>query len=248
LEYPPDTVPVDLARVDPWFESDDTFDDAEIFSRPLHTTIQSAREKRPYNRREYRKTTLRELRLIYENNDYDTAIQLLRNYQTGIVLEESDRFVSTSPNAFWEMGRDNFVDYICALGGRLGLDAILPKKTTDLSYEFKFLIEPHVSFHGKHAQLGFDQAFSLLKIGNRPGETIFLALVPKEVLREDFSDIPSPGFATDTSVMRVEHSRIIMLFCAFVLARCSCGVWSIDDTTDIDVTAHDFSLIHYTTA
>jgi len=138
--------------------------------------------------------------------------------KTRIIVEDEDQYLHEDPRTIWNSSADKRLDYFFGMGNRLGLDAALSDRRLDMEYAFHLDVKPHLSFKGKYAQLGSDQAESLIRIGSRNGEDIFLYMCPKTVLTDPTLVLPPIGHCTGPTTLRTHHARIIMTYIAYTLS------------------------------
>ena len=138
--------------------------------------------------------------------------------RTRIHLEDRDQFLQNNPRTIWNANSDRRLDYMCTMGNKLGLHAALTNRLSDMEYEFKLEIKPKLAFAGKYAQLGADQKDSLLRIGSRPGEDVYLFMCPTAVLDDPDYQSTEPGECTGKTQMDLKHSRILIAFIAHCLS------------------------------
>jgi hypothetical protein len=179
----------------------------------------SSAEQDSYDQRATKELTLDTLRVVYEQQLHLNATQYLRNYKAHITITDEDAYPHNDPHLVWNAGAAHRLDYICAIGDKLGLHATLTGADVNLDYVFELCPHPHKQFSGKYAQLGADQASAFLHIGNRPGEEVYLYMSPREVLGlpPSSNDLPEPGFCTGTTVLQPNHARIVSAFLAYCL-------------------------------
>jgi len=199
-------------------QSGDSVPQSEIASSMLNNVFRSANERDVYEARALQEISLTSLRHQYETHMASRAMYNLLSVRTRIKLEDRDQFLQNDPRTVWNANADKRLDYICAMGSKLGLHAALTNRANDIEYEFAMDIKPGLSFAGKYAQLGADQKESLLRIGSRPGEDVYIYMCLTEVLENIHSPVPEPGWCTGNTRMNSKHSRILTVFIAHCLS------------------------------
>lgn len=174
-------------------------------------------EKDEYSNRPLKAVTFKELRGYRERKNTQMALSLLQSARTKIVLQDEDQFLHNDPLTLWDAVSDKRLDYICTVGDRMGLDAILPNSRTDSLYQITIQLMPHFAFAGKLAQLGADQSEALFRIGFTPLEDFYVFMAPKEVFDGSY-EAEKPGYCSGTTTrMKSVHTRIMAMFIAYVL-------------------------------
>jgi hypothetical protein len=111
------------------------------------------------------------------------------------------------------------IDYHLTVGSCIGLAALLPNTRSDHSFSFEMeLQKPHTSFKPKHAMLGFDPAGSMLYIGRRLGDDVFLAMAPNLFLRGHTHPCAA-GHSSGSSLMSRRHYRQVLMMVVYFLAQ-----------------------------
>lgn len=180
--------------------------------------MRSSAESDNYDIREAKDLTINRLKHLFDSGLYNNVIQYMRNFKTRIVLTPDDVYDHRSPNLAWKAGTTHKLDYICAIGNKIGLHAALTNAPVNAGYEFELKPRPSKQFSGKYAQLGFDQVSSLLYIGSRPGEEVFLCMAPTETLSPLFDSPPSIGLCTGPTNLSPKHARILIIFLSHCLS------------------------------
>lgn len=201
------------------FQSKDGVSQSEIGEAIHSNSITSILERDIYEGRELKHITLGQLKTQFEGEHIESANSNLLRARTRIILQDEDQYPPEDPLTLWNSCADRRLDYICTMGDRCGLDAALSKRAGDMGYEFMLCIQPHLSFAGKYAQLGADQKESLLKIGSRPGEEVYIYMCPNEVLEDPEVRVPKPGHSSGPTRMLQKHARILMAFIAHCLSK-----------------------------
>jgi hypothetical protein len=219
-QYPENTAPVDLDEVDVRLQTDDMIDQDEIGAAISRNVIRSMAERDIYQSRPSKVLTLANLRFEMERSLTQQAIAHLQISRSRLQLEDGDQFLHGDPLTIWNTNSDKRLDYICAMGSKVGLHVALPDRPDDCEYELVLNIKPQLAFAGKYAQLGADQTEGLLRIGSRPGEDIYVFMCPREVL-EDLDYVPTtPGTCVGkTTRMKTKYSRILTAFIADCLSK-----------------------------
>jgi hypothetical protein len=207
-----DDLPVHLTN-------DDSIPQDEISNGVLQEIFRSSAESDSYDGREPKDLSLSHLRALYERGLHTNVIQYMRNFKARIVLSPEDYYDHRDPHIAWKAGSSHKLDYICAVGNKLGIHAALTNVEINVNYVFELLPKPQKHFNGKYAQLGFDQASSLLHIGSRPGEEVFICMAPSETLMPSFESPPPPGFCTGPTTLNPKHARILMIFISYCLSH-----------------------------
>lgn len=213
--------PVDLDDVPVYFAAEDCISQEEVSSGILQELMRSSAESDNYDSRAGKDLTLAHLKTIYNQNLYTTVVQYMRKYKSRIVLTPDDLYSHRDPMVAWRAGYAHKLDYICAVGDRLGLHAALTDSGVNVEYEFTLSPKPHRKFGGKYAQLGFDQSGSVMYLGSRPGEEVYICMAPEEVLSPDFSSPPPVGLCSDSPLLTPFHARVMIVYIAFCLSQMS---------------------------
>lgn len=216
--YPENTNPVDLDEIDMRLVSNDSIPQAEIASAVLSNAFRSSGERDVYETRHLQSISLTALKHQYETRMLSRAMYNLLSVRTRIQLEDRDQFLQNDPHTVWNANADKRLDYICAMGNKLGLHAALTNRSTDIEYEFNLDIKPGLAFSGRYAQLGADQKEGLLRIGRRPSEDVFIFMCPTDKLEDPQASTCKPGYCTGDTRMNPKHSRILIAFIAHCLA------------------------------
>jgi hypothetical protein len=210
-----------LEEISEFLANTDEITQEEIYSSITRSVLRSTAEQDNYDQRERKVLTMNELKSDFERNLHMNAVLRMRRYRLELKLREEDYYSLTDSTIAWNATAARRLDYICAVGNQLGLHAALSSRSVNTEYEFVLAPRPQTAFYGKYAQLGADQKESLLKLGQRPGEDIFLYMAPTEVLDPSFKDLPAPGFATGSTRLSTRNARIILAFIASCLAEMS---------------------------
>jgi len=216
--YPPNTHPEDLDDIPEHLAAEDSIPQEEVSNSILHEIMRSSAESDNYDIREPKDLTLSHLKSLYEKNLHSHVIQIMRKYRARVKLTGEDMYSHQDPNVAWKAGSAHKLDYICALGNTLGIHAALTNTRVNDEYEFILHPKPAKQFSGKYAQLGFDQAASLLYIGSRPGEEVYLCMVPTDTLLPSFDTPPPVGLCTGSTTLSPDHARILTIFICYCLS------------------------------
>jgi hypothetical protein len=233
------TAPIDLEDVSSEMFSSQSFTQHAIHSAIGRSMYRSTVEVNDeYEKRKTFKLTPRTLKSIYESSTYNNAIQYMRNYRPFIQIEDTDVLDHSNPFVIWNAGSAHKLDFLCVVGNQIGLHVALQNgpENTNLDYAFNLLPDRRKRFSGKYVQLGHNQEHSLLHIGDRPGEEIFIDMMPKEVLSGN-TDLPEVGLCTGTgsTILQEDHFRIISSFLAYCL--------SLNETTSVHcIDAYDIPM------
>lgn len=178
-------------------------------------------DKDTYDQRTVKELTLDVLRNDYVNSNWVNSFQYMRNFQPRIVLTDDDLFRHTDPRVVWNAGSAYRLDYICAIGRGIGLHAALRSIECNIEYNFDLCPRPYKKFSGKYAQLGADQANSLLHIGSRPGEEVYIFMCPRDALNipPSSDDLPPPGHCTGETLLSPFHARVVSAYLAHCLSK-----------------------------
>jgi hypothetical protein len=200
--------------------AEDPVPQQEVSGHILHQLHRSSRESDEYDRRPVKSVTLAHLKRLSQKGLQGKVVEYMRRYKTQIDLTESDSYSHHDPCLAWRAGKAHKLDYICVVGNKLGLHAALTNGNVDIGYQFTLFPKPNKPFSGKYAQLGFDQTSSLLYIGSRPGEEVFVSMAPIETLALDFNSPPPIGSCKgSTTVLKENHSRILINYIVFCLSK-----------------------------
>jgi hypothetical protein len=180
------------------------------------------------------------LKRLADNKMRVAAVNLIRNHCCRLMHRAEDTYEHCDPLTVWNALQDKRLDYICAMGGGLGLDAALPGSGSGLAYSFLLEVSPGRTFKGKYCQLGSDQAGSMIRIGRRPDEEVFIYMCPAEVLDRDYLPQTPAGHCTgDTRLIR-RHANVMKLFLAKCLSLLTCeGTVTCEDEYLVDVERAD---------
>lgn len=205
----------------PHLIADDFISQNEVSEGILYDLMRSPAESDDYDSRDPKDLTLSRLKSLYQQKLYTNVVQYMRNFKTRVILTDDDKYDHRNPNIAWNFGSGHKLDYICTVGNKLGLDAALTGERVNPQFIFELLPRPHKLFSGKYAQVGFDQASSLLYIGSRPNEDIFVCMAPIETLDPHFNNPPPTGFCTGPTTFSPTHARIMIIFLAYCLSLMS---------------------------
>jgi hypothetical protein len=153
---------------------------------------------------------------VYERKDTYQAINIMRRRVQVNLDDNLSVMDSRDPSLLWHCN-NHFLDYLLLVSNKVGLHAILPRVQNDTGYNFRLqLDQPYRAFQTKHAQLGFDPKGRMLFIGFLGIENVWLALAPRQALRNDSLDV-APGTCTGPTQLSSKHYRIIVAWLAHVL-------------------------------
>jgi hypothetical protein len=201
-------------------QTDDAISQDEIGAAISHNVLRSSAERDAYQGRPHKVLSLSSLRFEMEHCLVQQAISHLQTSRSRIQLEDSDQYLNRDPLTIWNSNSDKRLDYICAVGSKVGIHAALPKEANGTRYELSIEIKPFMSFSGKYAQLGADQSEGLLRIGLQSGEDVYVFMCPREVM-EDWDHLPPPPgtWTSNTTRMKTKHSRIMTIYIADCLSQ-----------------------------
>jgi hypothetical protein len=208
-----DEIPIELQVVD-------CYSQQEVHSGMAQSAYRSTMEQDTYELRDEKVLTLGMLRTDYGLN-YINAFQYMRNFRARIALTDNDVYNHSDRLLVWNAGASYRLDYLCVVGGEIGLHAALSNSAVNLNYTFQLCPHPGKHFSGKYAQLGADQVGSMLHVGSCGPEEVFLYMCPSEVLNlpPGSPDIPPAGCCTGPTVLSPKHARVMTAFLAHCLSR-----------------------------
>lgn len=117
----------------------------------------------------------------------------------------------------------HYVDFVMYIGGRPGLDAILPNTNVDQSWSLHIDLSTIYRLwpKGKPSTLPFNAQGRLLSIGRVFQEHVWIAMVPNEWLEDDH-DFNATGnwpiLPSRTTAMETQHALMIIMFVAKMLS------------------------------
>jgi hypothetical protein len=128
----------------------------------------------------------------------------------------------------WRINK-HFVDMLVVVSRGIGLGALLPNVTSDVSWEFYLDVmkNPRRDFGMQHAKLGFNPSERMLWVGEtHMSEDVWIAMVPNS-FGKDNSDTPMLGGLEDGRKQRTclteHHRRILLAFLAYAASRAVVG-------------------------
>lgn len=170
-----------------------------------------------------RPTTIRfnELQLCRQRNSTQHAISTLSGRHQ-LLIEDDHRVDHTDPNTVLATG-PHFLDFVMYIGGHQGLDSLSPNVEVDQTWSFQldFSMIRRLWPKGKSSTLPFDSHGRLMHIGKVHQEQVWLVMAPNEWLQEDpnFNATGNwPILPAQTTAMETQHSMMIMMFIAKMLA------------------------------
>lgn len=166
--------------------------------------------------------TLTTLRQCYTQNSTLRAIRLLQQRRRLVINDEYLLHVQNERVVPSIQG--HFIDYILCLGGRLGLDAVLPSSTVavdhtwhaDITFLKLFKLWPDTL-----TQLPFSTTGRMLYLGTRREEDIWIAFPPKSLLDDpnappEMAVLPSAPASSKSTALSTEHAHMLVLFFAHI--------------------------------
>ena len=167
----------DVSHVPAHMLADDGPDQSITLTAALSqaAAIQNQADQFHHQRKEKRK--LDYFATLYEQNDKQTALQLLMRRKE-IDLEES-QYLAGEEELAWQV-ESHYLDMQICVGSGLGLAAMLPNIAIHHAVEFRLMLRQRFRrFSAKYAKLGFDPTGCMLWIGrSNGGEDTWLAWVP----------------------------------------------------------------------
>jgi hypothetical protein len=202
-------VPDDLAAY-----PGDALEQSAILTEIIGTRIRERSFEERFNNMPQNRLKLSALRSLYNARD-KRAVNLLSTRHTVQIDEEFKVPLGTGQA---KINTDqSMIDYRLTVANSIGFSALLPNAVSSINFCFTMdLQRPYTSFKGKHATLGFDPAGSMLYIGRRNDEDVFLAMAPDAFLRGETEPCPA-GFTSGSPVMSKRHYRQMVMMLAHFL-------------------------------
>jgi len=194
--------------------------------------LRSSRERDSYEERQELNLTFSNLLEQAKEEDLDfgqTMFKYMLRYKVSIRLTDKDCYRLEDPLLHWDSRSSHRLDYICAVGNKLGLHAALMNRESGYGYEFRMNPNPRKTFRGKFAQLGFDQKGSLLYLGRRPGEEVYICMAPKATLSPEFVHPPPIGCCSGPSQLAPAHANVLRMFILHCLKQTGRSVYTTRD-------------------
>lgn len=139
-----------------------------------------------------------------------------------LLIDDEHRIDPTDPNIVVATG-PHFLDFVMYIGGRRGLDAMLPNTQVDQAWSFQldFSSVYRLWPKGKSSTLPFNPQGRLMYIGRVYQEQVWIVMAPNEWLEENHNFNASghwPILPSKTTAMDGKHALMVIMFIGKMLA------------------------------
>jgi hypothetical protein len=168
--------------------------------------------------------SLEDMKRIYDLKQRDVGLDLLKK-RLKVPWRKSDLVLYPSKlgdEVDWKADH-SFIDLFVAVSRGIGLGALLPNVTSDMSWKFHLEVSKHSSrdFGLANVKLGFDPLERILWVGKTAAsEDVWIAMVPHTFATDDIPALEELKVAGKRRTHLKDHHRYILLaFLAKMLER-----------------------------
>lgn len=190
--------------------------------------------------REHLTKSLEDVKRIYDLKQRALGLDLLKK-RVKVEWRNSDLVLHPSHlgnEVSWKADR-HFVDMLVTVSRGIGLGALLPNVTSNMSWKFFLDVSQHGSrdFGMVNAKLGFDPLERMLWIGKTPmAEDVWIAMVPYAFATDDTPALEElKGAGKRRTHLRDRHRDILLVFLANMLGKIGMrGIYLTTPYPDLD--------------